>query len=249
MHMVQIKSIVNEREMSTRCAEKFNTIAVWQLTLSDVCTGARLSSRVPEGVGAMLCVGEDVGLLPHSFDTVTDGLLSHASDTVAGGVVLFDDDSDITLEDFVFDDLDEASLTALDALLVTTTSVVVSQSTSSSSSSSDTDSDLADLLVATLVVPTDFSLLLIDVVLEIEVIPPVDDGLQTLPLDHELASPSRLVRPTDFAALDADDDEPLSHLLVAIPPSLDHPSSSQSPALSIPLPRIVVPILEEEEDA
>ena len=248
MHMVQIKSIVNEREMSTCCAEKFNTIAVWQLTLSDACTGARLSSRVPEGVGAMLCVGEDVGLLPHTFDTVTDGLLSHASDTVTGGVVLFDDDPGITLEDFVFDDLDEASLAAFDALLLTTTSVVVSQSTSSSSSS-DTDSDLADLLVATLVVPTDFSLLLIDVVFETEVIPPDDDGLQTLLLDHELASPRRLVRPSDFAALDADDDEPLSHLLVAIPPSLDHPSSSQSPALSIPLPRIVVPILEEEEDA
>ena len=248
MRMVQIKSTVNERGMSTRCADKFNTIAVWQLTLSDACTGARLSSRVPEGVGAMLCVGEDVGLLPHTLDAVAGGLLSHASDTVAGGVVLFDDDSDITLEDFVFDDLDEASLTALDALLVTTTSVVVSQSTSSSSSS-DTDSDLADLLVATLVVPTDFSLLLIDVVFETEVIPPDDDGLQTLLLDHELASPRRLVRPSDFAALDADVDEPLSHLLVAIPPSLDHPSSSQSPALLIPLPRIVVPILEEEEDA
>lgn len=248
MRMVQIKSTVNERGMSTRCADKFNTIAVWQLTLSDACTGARLSSRVPEGVGAMLCVGEDVGLLPHTLDAVAGGLLSHASDTVAGGVVLFDDDSGITLEDFVFEDLDEASLTALDALLVTTTSVVVSQSTSSSSSS-DTDSDLADLLVATLVVPTDFSLLLIDVVFETEVIPPDDDGLQTLLLDHELASPRRLVRPSDFAALDADVDEPLSHLLVAIPPSLDHPSSSQSPALLIPLPRIVVPILEEEEDA
>ena len=248
MRMVQIKSTVNERGMSTRCADKFNTIAVWQLTLSDACTGARLSSRVPEGVGAMLCVGEDVGLLPHTLDAVAGGLLSHASDTVAGGVVLLDDDSGITLEDLVFEDLDEASLTALDALLVTTTSVVVSQSTSSSSSS-DTDSDLADLLVATLVVPTDFSLLLIDVVFETEVIPPDDDGLQTLLLDHELASPRRLVRPSDFAALDADVDEPLSHLLVAIPPSLDHPSSSQSPALSIPLPRIVVPILEEEEDA
>mgnify|MGYP006969954055 CR=1 FL=1 len=183
-------------------------------------------------------------MLPHTLDAVV-GLLSQAFSFETVVDVVFAEEFCFALEDFVFEDLDETPL------LETTTAVVVPQSSSSYKSiSPDTSTDFSDLPIAELVVPAVFSALPTDVV-ELEVTPP--DELQAL-LSHKLPPPRRRARPA-FSAL-ADDDASLpaelvtlSHLLVVVelftPPPLDHPSSSQSPSLLMPLlPRMVV-VVEE----